>query len=107
MHHVCAGEVNDAIAVRMAVGKVNYPNLFPVEMNGQRLVESNHRQSFFRRRRSSALEEFRLLFSRKSLPNVCLRNDWSFGTKNHVAASVIAMPMCIKNKFQLAFAQAF
>src|SRR5690242_19015737 len=56
--HVGSRKEDDAVAVSMAVRKVNRANLFTVEVNRQRLIEGNNRERFLRRGRSSSLEEF-------------------------------------------------
>src|SRR6478736_3320284 len=57
VNHVGFRKENDAVAICMTMREVNHPNLFAVEMDGERLIERDHRQSFFRRSGSGCLEE--------------------------------------------------
>src|SRR5215203_5108746 len=86
---------------------MNRANLFTIEVNGQRLIESNDRQRFFWSRRSSVIEYRRFLFSREPLAHVVVRDHRRFWSKNSIAARMISVPVSVKNEAQLLVGKSF
>src|SRR5262245_552062 len=62
VHHIGGREEDNAIAVSVALRKVNDLDFFTIKVDRERLVEGNHRQCFLRRCRSRVFEELRPLF---------------------------------------------
>jgi hypothetical protein len=71
------------------------------------VIEGYYRQRFFRRCRSGPFPEFGFLFGGHPLARVVMRDDRRFWTEGGVGASVISVPVRVKNKFQLALAERF
>ncbi len=70
------------------------------------MSEGNYRQRFFWGGWSSAFEEFVFLGRSETFAHVVVSNDRSFRTEGRVAAGVIAVPVRVEHKLQLAFAQS-
>src|SRR4051794_1275288 len=98
MHYIRRAEEDHTVAIRMTVRKVNRTNVFAVEMYRQRIIERDYRQRFFRRRRRRAIEHGRLLFGRKTLAHVVVRDDRRLWSKHDVAARMISVPVSVENE---------
>ena len=87
--------------------EVNRANVFTIEMHRQRLIERDHWQRFFRRRRRGGVEDCRFLLGSKSLAHVIMRDDRRFRSKSNVAAGVISVPVSVQNEVQFLIGNTF
>ena len=90
-------EENHAIAVGVTMREMYDLDFFPVEMNGYRIVECNHRPGLSRCRRHSPVTYY--LLCHKSLADVRVRNDGRFKTEYLITAGVVSVPMRVDDKF--------
>src|ERR1043165_2077894 len=95
MDDVRAGEIDNAVAIRMAGRHVNHFDFLAIEMDRKRLIKSDNGQLRFRFARLPA----------KPLAHVGVRDNVSLAAKVSVATGMIAMKMRIQNELQFSWIQ--
>src|SRR4051794_24849260 len=88
MDDVCAGEVNDAVAVGVRRRDVNHFDLLAIEMKGERIIEGDNGQAGFR-----AVPIAAELFG-----DVCVRDDMRVAAEVGIPAGMIAMEMGVEHE---------
>src|SRR6187455_2122429 len=92
MNYVRPGKVDDAVVVGMRGRNVDRLDLFAIEMDRKRIVESNDGQPCFSVR----------LVPTQSLSHIGVGNDMCFAAQLGVTTRMVAVMMGIENEFKLS-----
>ena len=98
MDNIGAGEENKRVPVGMGMGDMQHLDFLAVEVDGEGIVEGDHRQGCGRSRGSA-------LLAHQPGTDIVVGDDRSFDAEHLVAAGVVAVKMGIEEEFELAFAE--
>jgi hypothetical protein len=90
-------EPDDTVAVGVPFGHVDHVDFFSVEVQGERMIKGNNRQSF--------LGNSRIFLIRQALADVAMGDDRGLAAEMGVSSGVIPVPMGVQNELQVSLIQ--